>query len=487
VSRTVRRGVMAAVITPLLVSAAVVATPAGAVGRSIATSCAGGVAVVAAPGAVGAEHGIIRPAVPGAAPSCVVSHVAAESANGASATSKAYNGGSPPLTRGDGDTMGGIGAPGAITLTPIFWAPPTTSFPSGFVTGIEALDTNLAAQSGTAGTVLSELTQYTTASGAHLQNKITAGTPIVDTTTTPASLGVSTCSPDQGKIYNDNAPYSICITDAEVGAEVASQVQAGNLKSDRAHLYAVFTPEGAEVCFGSSNGTLGGSCTPNAQNPSSGFCAYHSSSSNATTATLYAAMPYSVWDSATQIECNGSDQFPQGNAPVDVIASSYIHEIAEAITDPVGTAWLDRQGNEIGDLCSYIYGPTTGTPSALFSQVIGGAAYYVQQLFSNASYTKNRATGCQSSWTKPTVSVTATGVMHAKKAISFGAQVSTPSGAVAGRWWSSNGVVLGTGSTLTRTFTTPGTYTVSLTVTDTGGYSTTSSTTVAIASAVKGK
>ena len=484
---------MAAMISPLLMAAAVVATPAGAVGPALATSCEGGVPVVAAPGAVGTEHGIIRPAVPSAGPSCVASRIAAEAASGASALTKPYNGASPPLTIGNGDTMGVAGSPGAITLTPIFWAPPTTSFTSGYLAGIEALDANLAAQSGTAGTALSELTQYTTATGAHLQNKITAGTPIVDTTTAPASLGTTTCAPDQGKIYNDKAPYSMCITDAEIGAEVAAQVQAGNLKSDRAHLYAVFTPQGAEVCFGGANGTLGGTCTPNSQNPGSGFCAYHSSygfqsgSAGAATATLYAAMPYSVWDSATTLECNGSDQFPQGNAPVDVLASSYVHEIAEAITDPVGTAWLDRQGNEIGDLCAYIYGTTRGTPGSLFSQVIGGADYYVQQLFSNASYAKNRAAGCQSSWTKPTVLVTATGVMQAKKAISFGAQVSTPSGAVAGRWWSSNGVVLGTGSSLTRTFTTPGTYTVSLTVTDTGGYSTTSSTTVAIASAVKGK
>lgn len=448
---------------------------------------------MAAPGAVGTEHGIIRPAVPSAGPSCVASRIAAEAASGASALTKPYNGASPPLTIGNGDTMGVAGSPGAITLTPIFWAPPTTSFTSGYLAGIEALDANLAAQSGTAGTALSELTQYTTATGAHLQNKITAGTPIVDTTTTPASLGVSTCSPDQGKIYNDATPYSLCITDAEVGAEVAARVQAGNLKSDRAHLYAVFTPEGAEVCFGGADGTMGGTCTPNAQSASSSFCAYHSSSgyqsgsADASTATLYAAMPYSVWDSATKLECNGSDQFPQGDAPVDVIASSYVHEIAEAITDPVGTAWLDRQGNEIGDLCSYIYGPTSGSPGALFTQVFGGSTYYVQQLFSNASYAKSRSNGCQSSWNPPIVSVAATGTMQARKAIVFRAQVSAPSGAVASRWWSSNGVILGTGNTLTRTFMTPGTYTVSLTVTDSGGYSTTSSAIVAIASAVKGK
>lgn len=485
--RSIRWGVMVAAISPLLVNAAVLGGPAGAAGTAIATSCSGAVAVVAAPGAVGTKHGILRPEVPSANATCALSPMAAESANGSIAMSKRYQGGSPPLTIGSGDTMGAPGAPGAITLTPIFWAPPTTSFPSGYVEGIEALDTNLAAQSGTPGTALSELTQYTTASGAHLQNTITAGTPIFDTTTTPESLGVTTCSPDTGPIYNDNARYSLCITDFEVAAEVAAQVTSGHLPSDRAHLYAVFTPKGAEVCFGATNGTLGGTCTPNSQNSSSGFCAYHSGSSQNPSATLYAAMPYSVWDSPTRLGCNGSDQFPQRNAPVDVIASSYVHEIAEAITDPVGTSWLDSQGNEIGDLCAYSYGPTSGSPGALVSQVFGGAGYYIQQLFSNASFAKNRANGCQSRWTKPTVSVTASGVLQVKKAVSFSAKVSAPSGAIAARRWTSNGVVLGTSATLSQTFLQPGAHTVSLTVTDSGGYSTTASTMVTIAAAAKVK
>ncbi len=38
------------------------------------------------------------------------------------------------------------------------------------------------------------------------------------------------------------------------------------------------------------------------------------------------------------------------------------HEVAEAITGPLGTGWYDNSGNEVGDLCSwqpYTFGPFT--------------------------------------------------------------------------------------------------------------------------------
>ena len=102
---------MVAAISPLLVNAAVLGGPAGAAGTAIATSCSGAVAVVAAPGAVGTKHGILRPEVPSANATCALSPMAAESANGSIAMSKRYQGGSPPLTIGSGDTMGAPAPP----------------------------------------------------------------------------------------------------------------------------------------------------------------------------------------------------------------------------------------------------------------------------------------------------------------------------------------------------------------------------------------
>ncbi len=85
------------------------------------------------------------------------------------------------------------------------------------------------------------------------------------------------------------------------------------------------------------------------------WCGYHSSFHFKDSTGKIQMVKYSVVPYANQNGCNslGVDN------SMTLIAS---HEVAEAITDPLGTGWYDSTGNEVGDLCSwqsYNFGPFT--------------------------------------------------------------------------------------------------------------------------------
>ncbi|MFI5143748.1 MAG: hypothetical protein ACHQQS_00280 [Thermoanaerobaculales bacterium] len=69
-----------------------------------------------------------------------------------------------------------------------------------------------------------------------------------------------------------------------------------------------------------------------------------------------------------------------GSQGLRALGNVSAHELSEAITDPRGTAWYDRSGNEIGDKCAWIFsGPVT---------LSNGGVWQLQEEWSNA------VTGC---------------------------------------------------------------------------------------------
>jgi hypothetical protein len=71
---------------------------------------------------------------------------------------------------------------------------------------------------------------------------------------------------------------------------------------------------------------------------------------------------------------------PNGDAGVDAMASIFLHELVEAISDPYGTAWFDDQGYENADKCAYTYGTTKTTATgAYYNMQIGSMNYLIQQ------------------------------------------------------------------------------------------------------------
>ena len=450
----------AAVVASSLVPLASAGSVAGA------TSCA------PAPTHVGRFLGIQRPSTTAAPIACSLA--------ARSSASKAYNGGSPPLKLKGGVTMGTSLQPGAVTLTPIYWAPNQAAFDSGYDSLSTQFinDLSAATTAGTTASPFSVLTQYTNASGTRFGSQMTASQPIVDTQAYPNDADTIGCSPDSGAIYNDNSGYSSCISDADIMAEVQRLTTDKNLSTDWSHLYVVYLPKGVEDCM-PSQGQTPHSCTANYADTADSYCAYHSYVNPAPTDApmLYAVIPYTVWNSGTGIGCNGLVDAPNADPAVDYGVSAVSHEIAEAITDPQGYSqdglthgWMDKSGNEIGDLCAYVYGALRGTSGQRYNVRLNGSKYLIQQEFSNSSYKLSHAAGCQTGWTAPSVSLRSTGKLTVGKLVTFHATVSTPSGAVLSRSWTLDGQPAGSGATFATKFVTAGSHTVALTVTDSGGY-----------------
>ncbi|HEX8978054.1 MAG TPA: hypothetical protein VF781_16225 [Solirubrobacteraceae bacterium] len=181
-----------------------------------------------------------------------------------------------------------------------------------------------------------------------------------------------------GRAFSDTDPYPAsgcraaakCITDAQLQTELKTFLGANGLPSDLNTMYFVYFPSGVATCFNSS----GSQCSTNT------YCAYHSSYAIGTSTTLYANMPY-----AGVSGCE-SGQYPNGSVAGDSALNLTSHENIEAITDPLGNAWYDSSGSEIGDKCAWNFGSQVGsTSSGEYNQAIGSGGYYwLQQEWSNA-------------------------------------------------------------------------------------------------------
>lgn len=175
---------------------------------------------------------------------------------------------------------------------------------------------------------------------------------------------------------------STTVTDAQIQAELAAQIQAGHLPAPTLDAsgnpqtyYSVFFPSGMTITLGSYTSCQAG-----------GFLAYHGTvSGNGSTPEFYYAVEP---DQSQASPCynNIGTGTPFGDTTV---AAS--HELAEAITDPeVGLAnsissplgWYDPNTGEIGDGCA------DTAPYYPNGNIVGsdGAAYDVQYLWSKTLY-----------------------------------------------------------------------------------------------------
>jgi hypothetical protein len=156
------------------------------------------------------------------------------------------------------------------------------------------------------------------------------------------------------------------ISDSQIQAELAAQLQAGALPAptndsggNANTLYMVHFPQGKTITLGSVS-----SCVNN------GFCAYHGSFALGAQNVLYGVLPDMGPQSGCRQGCG------QNAVPFDNQTSVASHELVEAVTDPVvSLGWFDpNTGNEIGDICNQQQGTVLGGD---------GVAYVVQKEFSN--------------------------------------------------------------------------------------------------------
>lgn len=109
--------------------------------------------------------------------------------------------------------------------------------------------------------------------------------------------------------------------------------------------------------------------------PHLSYCAYHAAGIISGVTVQVAYVP-----NATNVpgclagSTFGSNTFTPGT---DAMADSTAHEFMESVTDPVPpSGWVDKNGQEIGDKCNFVYGSTV--------TLHNGSTWEIQEEWSNA-------------------------------------------------------------------------------------------------------
>ncbi len=327
-----------------------------------------------------------------------------------------------------------------------YWDPAgAPSYPAEYQSGVNQYLEDLAHDSGGAQNVDSVSTQYNDAAGAFANYESHFAGAILDTDPYPANG----CS---------RAP--ICLTDAQLQAELSKYVLAHGLPHDLAHEYFLLSPPGVEDCFEAA----GNECSAGSSKPV--YCAYHGSIPLAEGEIVYANDPYVTGNTG----CDDG-KHPTGKPSDGALQGGLSHEHNESITDPEpNNAWTDigGSGGEVGDKCDASKGAALGAApnGAPYNQVINGHEYWYQQEWSN------QGSECLQRFTlsgaEPTASFTST--PGSGQQLSFDAGASTAPGGVSHYNWQFNdgpGLSTPTETTtpsVTHKFPEAGTYVVALTV-----------------------
>jgi hypothetical protein len=354
----------------------------------------------------------------------------------------------------------------------IYWDP-NGEFTSTSKELVKSFFSSVEHDSGLATNVFAIAGQYTDSSGNAAYSSTYAGAS-EDKSAYPASgCTVPTKEADSGP------PYTKCITDSQLQNQLTRYISENSLPRGSSQLYFVLVPHTVVICY------YGSECSNTI------FCAYHSYiEGGSTKEVIYAAIPFSLldaeWAKGCQYDGNSGIQTPNGDRSgnssstrfVDVALSYASHEYVEAATDPlVGekTAWVDREGYEIGDKCHATgegedglspnaFLPTRGGSAGdgnLYDQVIDGGRFYLQSEWDNAS---------ESCLTEPAALKSAAFSYSPQPPqlgaqVSFGGSVSDPYGKPSYSWSFGDGGT-GSGSSPAHSYSAAGEYTVTMTVVD---------------------
>jgi len=352
-----------------------------------------------------------------------------------------------------------------------YWDPSgAPAYPSDYRPGLNRYFKDLAHDSGGHENVDSVSSQYNDAAGEFALYESHFAGAIVDTNPYPA---------------NGCKRAKICLTDAQLQAELSKYVAAHSLPRDLAHEYFLLTPPGVEDCFEAN----GFECSAGSSRPV--YCAYHGNIPVGEGGEIiYANDPF-----VTGIEGCDDGNHPNGTSSDAALQGGLSHEHNESITDPEpNNAWTDigGSGGEIGDKCRTFEASTEfGAPlgkaknGAKYNQVVNGHFYWYQQEWSNQRHKcmqRLTFTGAE-----PTATFSST--TDAGNKMSFDATGSTAPGGVARYNWQFNdgpGLNFPTETktpTVSHTFPAAGPYLVALTVFAANGTSIGTAQTVAVGKA----
>jgi hypothetical protein len=317
----------------------------------------------------------------------------------------------------------------------IFWEPLGYSFPPGYKEAVAKYFRDVAGDSGKRTNVYSVNREYPDRFGPPPYKVAFEGSY------TDASF-----LPDSGCT---NPSTDVCLTDAQLSSELAAFVVGRGLPRGMARQYFLFTPPGVGSCFdGGGNGCV-----------YQDYCAYHSYA-DAAGVLLYAVHPH-----VAGVGTCDMGESPTGTT-ADAVLNVVSHEHVEIITDPLGNAWYDSEGEENADKCAWRFGSLSGSPGALYNQVIAGSPYLLQLEWSNA------LGGCVASIPnkRPLALYSRSGRARAGTALLFDAtRAKDPDGEIASYRWDFGDGKHAVGRLATHQYSRGGTYRARLTVTDDEG------------------
>ena len=275
----------------------------------------------------------------------------------------------PPLNYGGGPVMAERARAGVVVV-PIYWTPRggKLAFPPGFENTVNRFIANVAAASGRSDNVFSVATEYYGEEfgvRSQVRYAMQARPAVIDTDAFPRNG----CNPARG--------FTVCITDAQLRAELSRFTRSRKLAADLDYVYPVFFPQEVETAYQDGSNSV------------ENFCAYHDAFESGNRTIVYASEPSAIPN------CGGG-QAPNANLTADTVISILSHELIEAQTDPLigRRAWDDRTHNEVADLCADTYGRPLGSTrssdpaTSEYNQIINGGKYYLPQEFSNLAYEK---------------------------------------------------------------------------------------------------
>lgn len=164
----------------------------------------------------------------------------------------------------------------------------------------------------------------------------------------------------------DNYTYGKALGDRQVASVVSNAISSRRLPLDANGVYLVLTSKDVSE----TSGFL------------TRYCGWHWYQSISRTPVKYAF----VGDPSARLSACAaqSTASPNANPAADAMISVIAHEIAEAATDPLGTAWYDATGAENADKCSWTYGATSvASNGSRYNLTLGGVNYLVQQNWKN--------------------------------------------------------------------------------------------------------
>jgi hypothetical protein len=303
----------------------------------------------------------------------------------------------------------------------IYWDP-TAHYHGDWQHLIDQFLANVAAASGSLGSVFAVNEQYTDSSNQPANSNVTFRGAYTDTKGYPA-VGCEDPKPLGPK------DRITCLNDQQIREELASFIAEHGLQKGMGTIFYVLTPPGVTVCVGA--GGAKGHCSDfsgkeGEESYGNSFCSYHSavSPTNPTNGDgntlLYAAIPWTAggWgdpdleagDRVSGEDCqNGGALAPQqepnqvcpgpdggcDTGLADLIINQIAVEQQNIVTNPLLNAWQDNVNRESTDECRNYFLPKLGGDIArklgtesgtLYNQQLANGIYYLNDAFNAASY-----------------------------------------------------------------------------------------------------